>query len=84
MKSIQYVVFDKRESLLQSLIKDLGTFGFILLCIYTSQGSKAWTFITVCLFLLFILARGGMTSSNYNKFGSKNDLLKWVESLPED
>lgn len=77
-------VLDRRESLAQSVISDIVTFAFLVLCIWFSwhMGGGFWTFFTVCMFLLFISAKS--TVSSLQKFRTKRELLEWANSLPDD
>lgn len=70
-----------KESLAQSLISDLATFGLILLCIYVSQGSAWWTFVTGCMFLLFVVVRAAVLtkSDNVIRFSSLNEVRQWLD-----
>ena len=69
-----------RESLIQSVISDFITFGFLLLCIYVSQGSKLWTLITGCMFIFFVGAKcAAVISKDRPTFYSYDDIRKWVD-----
>ncbi|MCK9554133.1 hypothetical protein [Aquamicrobium sp.] len=70
-----------KESLAQSLISDLATFGLILLCIYVSQGSAWWTFVTGCMFLLFVVIRAAYLtkSETHLRFNSLDEMRKWLD-----
>lgn len=82
MKKPIVIVF--KESLAQSLASDLATFGFLLLCIWASQGSRWWTFFTGALFLLFIVARIPINSSLSRKVYSTADLRKLADEIDRD
>ena len=84
MDKINYAIFDKNESTVDSIFRDLVTFSFLIFCIYISQGSTWWTFLTGCMFLLFILARINiMFTDKYQQFKTKKELLEWVNKLPD-
>lgn len=70
-----------KESLAQSLTSDLATFGLILLCIYASQGSAWWTFVTGCIFLLFVVVRAAALtkSDNVIRFASLSEMRQWLD-----
>ena len=48
-------VFDRRETLIESLTKDAGTLAMLVLCIYVSHGSRWWTLATGLMFVLWVL-----------------------------
>lgn len=70
-----------KESLAQSLIADLATFGLILLCIWVSRGSAWWTFFTGCMCLFFIVARAleATKSDKCLRFYSLDEMREWLE-----
>lgn len=75
-----YILLDKRESLGQSIVADIVTFGFLLLCIWASQGSTWWTFCTGVLFLFFGAAKVGMLiSERQHKFKNVQELHDWTQ-----
>ena len=71
-----------KESLAQSLISDLATFGLILLCIYVSQGSAWWTLVTGCMFLFFVVARAAQAtkSDGFLHFYSLVEMRDWLDN----
>jgi len=75
-------VIDKTESVLESVFKDIVSFSFLIFCIWLSQGSKWWTFVTGTLFLTaFFLRCAVMLKQRSNVFKSKEDLIKWATDL---
>lgn len=70
-----------KESLAQSLISDIATFGLILLCIWVSRGSAWWTLITGCMFLFFIVARAleAAKSDKCLRFYSLDEMREWLD-----
>lgn len=70
-----------KESLAQSLISDLATFGLILLCVWVSQGSTWWTLVTGCMFLFFVLARliAFTHSDSTLRFYSLDEVQRWLD-----
>lgn len=76
----KYIVVEKTESVLESLIKDAATFGFILLCIYVSWRADSvwWTFFTGSVAALWIFGIGQIAGAK--KFRSIEELRKWLES----
>jgi hypothetical protein len=75
-------IIDKTESVLESIIKDIVTFSFLIFCIWISQGNTWWTFFTATIFLM-----GGWTrlsvilKKKTHTFKSKAELLEWAENL---
>lgn len=74
------IIFVK-ESLLQSVVSDCVTFGFALLLLWASWGSTGWTFISGCVFLVFLLAKAkGFTDESVKSFSSIDDLQDWINN----
>jgi len=75
-KDKKIVFFMFRESLLQSILSDLISFGLLIFCIWFSHGSKFWTFVCFMMFLT------NMTSSVLKRkgkiFDNKESLRKWA------
>lgn len=81
----QYIIYNQSESVSASMFKDTYTFLFLLLCIYVSHGSRLWTFITGCMFLLFVIGIAAIKGSDrQKKFKTTAELKAWVGSLPDD
>lgn len=62
---------------------------FLAFCIWLSQGSTWWTFVTGCLFLLVFFSRvASLVKSSEMNFHSLDELQVWldrqklIESLP--
>jgi hypothetical protein len=74
------VVIVYKESLAESMISDLATFGMILLCAWVSLGSAWWTFVTGCIFLFFIISKAiaFTKSSSTLRFYSMDELQDWI------
>lgn len=70
-----------KESLAQSIISDVATFGLILLCIWSSQGSIFWTFLTGCIFLFFAVVRAAIFTNSHShlRFYSLAEVREWLE-----
>lgn len=78
------IVIIYKESLAQSIISDLFTFVFLLLCMWASWGSTGWTFLSVFLFLVFFISNAGVHASDIkHKFNSLDDLQAWVDEQRE-
>lgn len=70
-----------RESLAQSIISDLSTFGFLLLCIWASWGSTGWTFLSASLFIMFFVSKLTLFSDkNIYRFYSLEDMREWLDT----
>ena len=75
------VVIKPKESLIQSIGKDLITFMFLSFCIYISQDSTWWTFISGGLFLIVLsLKIASITGEITNKFNNKEDAIKYLNN----
>lgn len=75
----KYVLLDNRKSLGESLVSDGWTFGLLLLCIWASQGSKWWTFLTALMFLAFLLVEAEtFVNTRQHKFKDLGELEAWV------
>ena len=83
MSEEKIVVIDKRKSVLESFYKDFVTFSLLAFCIYISQGSTFWTFVTGLLFLLFTFAKISIIMKRHNVFKSKKELLDWANKLDD-
>lgn len=74
-----------RESLAQSVASDLVTFGFLLLCIYVSHGSKLWTLVTGCMFIVFAVSKiGTVFSKERPTFYSYDEMRKWIDKQEKE
>ena len=77
-------VFVKDETVIESIIKDFITFAMVAFCVYISQGSTWWTFVTGLMFLIFMAAKLTAIYSKAKPFKTKAELQEWVDSLPDD
>lgn len=70
-----------RESLAQSIIADVATFGLLLLSIWVSRGSTWWTFATGVMFLFFVIGRAiAFTKSDRClRFYDLVDVQRWLD-----
>jgi len=75
-----------KESLAQSLISDMATFGLLLLCSWASRDSAWWTLVTGCMFLFFLVMRAiqATKSENVLRFYSLDDMQEWLESQQQE
>jgi len=84
MNEKEYIIMDRTESLIESICRDIVTFGFMLLCMYAGWGSKWWTFVTGCMFLLMILGRMPSTiKKRSRKFKSIKELKDYVATMED-
>lgn len=75
----EYIVFNAKESVFESFVKDTITFGFLVFCIWVSRGSRAWTLICGIMFLLFLCAKSAAAfGSRTRKFKSREELAEWA------
>lgn len=82
-KDTQICIFWKNhEPVFKSWLRDSVTFGFMLLCIYVSQGSTWWTFFTGTLFIFFLGSKVAKRLKEDRKdFHSKDEVRRWLDSL---
>lgn len=80
----QIIIFDKQESVIESVCKDAVTFAFLALCIWFSQseGGGWWTFMTSTMFLLVLAVK--LPGDRNTKLSSKREAVEWANQLPED
>ena len=85
MKESKLAVFVKNETVMQSIYKNFVTGVMVAFCVYISQGSTWWTFVTGLMFIVFLFAKTKqIMGSNVNHFKTKAELKKWVDDLPDD
>lgn len=79
---IKYAVFDKRQSAIDSIIKDITSLAVLSLMVYVSHGSNWWTLVTGVMFIAWMAVKiGATTKERYKTFRTKEELVKWAESL---
>jgi hypothetical protein len=81
------MVFEKRETMLESIASDVVTFGFLLLCMWFSysMGGGWWTFFTCSMFLISLAVNvPGGTKARWVKLATKKEAIEWANSLPDD
>ena len=70
----------EKENIIQSFFKDLITFSFIAFCVYISQDSTWWTFITGGMFLMFALIKiGNIINKSTTTFSSTEEAIKYLQ-----
>ena len=80
----EYIYFNESESVSKSIYKDFVTFTLMAFCIYISQDSTFWTFISGLLFIAFTFIRVSFVLDKRRIFSSKKDLIEFVNNLPDD
>lgn len=83
----EVMMYEKTETMVESISSDVVTFGFLLLCMWFSydQGGGWWTFFTSSMFLISLAVKmPGRGSARWVKLTSKKAALEWAESLPDD
>ena len=83
MSDTKYAIFNKNETVAQSLYKDFVTGVLVAFCVYISQDSTWWTFVTGLMFIVFLLAKVKGVMKDNHEFKNKEDLQKWVDDLPD-
>lgn len=83
MKDKPIVIFYK-ESLAQSIISDLGTFGLLGLCIWVSQGSTWWTLVTGIIFITYICGLLANTIQKGRRIYSTAELRKLADQIDKE
>lgn len=80
----KFVLYDKTETIAQSLTKDAATFGALIALITFSHwlGGGAWEFVTVTMFVLLLVGR--MLATRTTKLRTKAEAKSWADSLPDD
>lgn len=81
------IIFDKRETVLQSIAKDGISCAVIALLIWFSwhMGGGVWTFITVGMLIVYCSAKLPWNGANRKTILlSKADAIAWANSLPDE
>ncbi len=75
------VFIKPKENIFQSMFKDLVSFAVIAFCVYISQGSTWWTFITGAMFLFFSFIKiGNLINKSATTFDNKEDAIEYINS----
>jgi hypothetical protein len=82
----EFMIFEKSETMVESICSDVVTFGFLLLCMWFSysQGGGWWTFFTCSMFLCSLAVRLPGASARWVKLTTKKEAIEWAASLPDD
>lgn len=84
MSNIEMAVYMPNETVKESIYKDVVTGIMVAFCVYISQDSTFWTFITGLMFLVFLFSKvSAAVGRGTKKFKTKDELQKWVDALPE-
>lgn len=83
MSDMKLAVIVRDDTVAQSIYKDAVTAIMVSFCVYISQNSTWWTFITGLMFIMFMLGRVKGIIDKNNEFKTKKDLQKWVDELPD-
>jgi len=79
---IKFAVLHVEEDTKQSLIRDTFTLLVLVLCVWVSKESVAWTVISACMFAVFGVGQiFGSLGSETKRFKTKAQLQEWVDSL---
>lgn len=85
MSDMELAVYVKDETLAQSIYADFVTGAMVAFCVYISQDSTWWTFVTGIMFMVFAFAKiSAVVGRGTKKFKTKSELQKWVDDLPDD
>ena len=82
---VEYIIFDKRETLGTKFFRNIVFFVSFAFCVYISQDSKFWTFISGSIFLLVLFgaAKELFDKSTSPKFHKKEDIINYINNLPD-
>lgn len=80
-------MYEKTETMVESISSDVVTFGFLLLCMWFSysHGGGWWTFFTCSMFLISLAVKiPGHGGARWVKLTTKKEAVEWAQSLPDD
>jgi len=83
----KFVLYDRTESMWQSIASDAFTFCGLLVCIWFSQrmGGGVWEFVTLLMFTLWMLCcMPWERLTRTTKLRTKAQAQAWAEALPDD
>jgi hypothetical protein len=78
----KYIVL--RESLTQSIISDGFTLIMLSFCVYISQDSTWWAFVTGIMFIVFLYGKISSVVDKNTEFNSLQSLKDWVDKEMKD
>jgi hypothetical protein len=79
----KFVVFDKRQSLAESIVSDLCTFMPLVFLVWISHGSRWWTFFSGGLAIIWVLCRLCSNVTRRHTFISADALRAWAHKEAE-
>lgn len=78
------ILLKEKEGFFQSLYKDIVTFSLLIFCIYISQNSTWWTFLTGGMFIIFTLGKIGLVlSKSKTTFTDEDEAIKFLTKIKE-
>lgn len=78
------ITIKPKENIIQSIFKDFVTFTCIAFCVYISQGSTWWTFVTGSMFLFFFFIKAGnIINKSATTFDSKEKAIEYLTENQE-
>ena len=83
LQDTNFAVFVVNETVLDSIYKDIVHLAVLSFCVYISMGSTFWTFITGGMFLMYIFGQVKRLLNLQQRFRTKEELQKWVDSLDD-
>lgn len=85
LKEDNYLVIDKSENLLSAFINNLMTAVMLAFCVYISQDSTWWTFVSGLMFIFWFFC---VISSAFKKrvksFSSWAEFKAWVDEQAKE
>lgn len=78
-------IYKPKRPMSEHILINIISYTLLAFCIWISQGSTLWTFLTGLLFLIgFFSAIWGWVAKHSDTFTTKKELLEWANSLPDD
>lgn len=76
----KFAVLKAKESLIESIVKDVFTLATVIACVLVSRGSLVWEWVTV-IFAAIYLAHTISEALKKDKttFTSKEELIEWAK-----
>jgi hypothetical protein len=81
------VIFNRTESIVESIMKDIITFLvlFTFMCVSVNMGSVIWSIIAILIIIVFLFNMGLMDAKkNRVLIFNKKQAINWANSLPDD
>ena len=71
-----------KQSIIKSFVNNFITFSMLAFCIYISQGSTWWTFLTGLIFLIFLWGRlCDFVENRVTTFKNKEAAIEYLKNL---